>query len=122
MRRLLFSVTKKDFDIDTFRSGGHGGQNQNKIESGVRITHRDSGAVGECRETPDQHKNKKTAFRRLVETSKFKAWHRIRCSELLAGKTLEQLVDEDMDPQNIKTEVQDEQGRWVPIDENSSPK
>jgi peptide chain release factor 2 len=39
-KRLLFSVTKNDCDWDTFRSGGKGGQNVNKVESGVRCTHR----------------------------------------------------------------------------------
>jgi peptide chain release factor 1 len=113
-RRLLFSITKKDFDVQTFRAGGHGGQNQNKVESGVRIIHRDSGAVGECRETPDQHKNKKTAFRRLVETSRFKAWHKIHCSELLGQKTVEEIVEEQMHPKNLRVEVKDAEGkRWV---------
>jgi peptide chain release factor 1 len=66
-RELLFSITKDDFDVQTFRCGGCGGQNRDKVESGVRIIHRESGAVGECRETRDQHKNKKIAFKRLVE-------------------------------------------------------
>lgn len=37
---LLFSVTIKDCEVQTFRSGGKGGQNVNKVESGVRIIHR----------------------------------------------------------------------------------
>ena len=49
-RELLFSVTKKDLRIDTFRAGGKGGQNQNKRNTGVRVTHPDSGAVGEARD------------------------------------------------------------------------
>lgn len=50
MKELLFSLTKKDFRIETFRSGGKGGQHQNKTDSGVRIVHLESGAVGESRE------------------------------------------------------------------------
>ena len=50
MKELLFSITKDDFRVDTFRSGGKGGQNQNKVESGVRIVHVASGAIGESRE------------------------------------------------------------------------
>ena len=46
-KRLLFSVTKNDFDIQTFRSGGKGGKNVNKVETGVRVIHRDSGATGQ---------------------------------------------------------------------------
>lgn len=37
MSKLIISYSRKDFRIDTFRSGGKGGQN--KVESGVRITH-----------------------------------------------------------------------------------
>jgi protein subunit release factor B len=68
-KMLLFSVTKKDLDVQTFRSGGKGGQNQNKVESGVRIIHRASGAVGESREYRDQPQNKKAAFQRMIKTS-----------------------------------------------------
>ena len=113
MKRLLFSVTKKDFDVQTFRSGGKGGQNQNKVESGVRIVHRDSGAVGESREERSQAQNKKIAFHRLVESKKFKAWHMIRCAELVGHKTVDEIVEERMDPKNLRIEARDEQGKWV---------
>jgi hypothetical protein len=73
-RKLAFSVTAKDLRIDTFRSGGKGGQNQNKVNSGVRITHEASGAVGESREERDQLQNKKRAFERMTETKEFKSW------------------------------------------------
>lgn len=43
MRQLIFSARRKDFRIDVFRSGGPGGQHQNKTSSGVRITHLHSG-------------------------------------------------------------------------------
>lgn len=82
-RQLLFSVTRDDFDIQTFASGGPGGQHQNKTQSGVRIIHRDSGAVGESREERSQHMNKATAFRRLVETPRFKSWHKLETARRL---------------------------------------
>lgn len=66
-RELLFSVTKKDFRIYTFRAGGKGGQKQNKTSSGVRFTHIESGAVGESREERSQHRNKEIAFKRCVD-------------------------------------------------------
>jgi protein subunit release factor B len=44
MRERILSVTLADCRVDTFRAGGKGGQNQNKRETGVRITHRASGA------------------------------------------------------------------------------
>lgn len=74
-RELLFSLTKKDFRIDTFRAGGKGGQHQNRTDSGVRITHIESGAVGESREERSQHMNKKKALERLIKSKKFQIWH-----------------------------------------------
>ena len=49
MRKHLFSITKKDFEVQTFRAGGKGGQHQNKTDSAVRIIHRESGAASEPR-------------------------------------------------------------------------
>ena len=65
-KELIFSASRKDFRVDTFRAGGKGGQHQNKTDSGVRITHIESGLSAECREGKSQHQNKATAFRRLV--------------------------------------------------------
>lgn len=64
-REKIFSFSKKDFKVATFRSGGPGGQNQNKRDTGVRITHIESGLAAECREERSQLQNKKTAFKRL---------------------------------------------------------
>ena len=123
-KELLFSVTKKDFRIDTFRAGGKGGQNQNKTESGVRITHIESGAVGEARDSREQHKNKENAFKRCIESSKFKNWHRIKTAFMLQGirdsaKELERRVNEQMNPKNLKEEVLDESEKWIPADPNN---
>ena len=102
---LLFSITRKDFRVDTFRSGGKGGQHQNKTESGVRITHIDSGAVGESREERSQLQNKKNAFRRCIESKRFKTWHKIRTSEALLNlQSIDKAVDEMMKESNIKIE------------------
>jgi len=64
---IIFKATKKDFRIDTFRSGGPGGQNQNKVNSGVRITHIPTGISAESREERDQLENKKRAFLKLAD-------------------------------------------------------
>lgn len=74
MRQKIISLTKKNFRIDTFRSGGPGGQNQNKRSTGVRIVHQASGAVGESREHRTQLENKKAAFKRLTEHPKMHVW------------------------------------------------
>jgi protein subunit release factor B len=106
-RELLFSITKKDFKIDTFRSGGKGGQNQNKVESGVRITHIESGAVGESRSFRDQPQNKKEALRRLIKTPTFQAWHKRKCAELMMDdkhKEILKEVERSMREENLKIE------------------
>jgi protein subunit release factor B len=112
-KELLFSVTRKDFTIQTFTSGGPGGQHQNRVETGVRIVHKDSGAVGESREGKSQHANKKAAFKRLAESDKFQKWIKLKASELSLGKTVDQQVDEWMDPSNMVFEVKDEKGKWI---------
>jgi hypothetical protein len=114
-RKLLFSITKDDFEIQTFCSGGKGGQNQNKVFTGVRIIHRDSGAVGESREERSQLQNKKLAFRKLVDHPKFKFWHTKVVQEIFHGKTIDEMVDELMDENNIRTEIKQD-GKWATVD------
>jgi protein subunit release factor B len=121
-REHLFSVTKKDLDVQTFRSGGPGGQKQNKVETGVRIVHKDSGAVGESREERSQAQNKKIAFRRLVESSKFKIWLNRRAYAIMKSKTIDQIVDEQMQPEYIKMEVVGEDGKWIESQQNYTQK
>jgi protein subunit release factor B len=111
-KKLLFSLTKKDFRIDTFRSGGSGGQHQNTTDSGVRITHIESGAVGECRNYREQHRNKSEAFKRLVNSEKFKKWHRIKTAYAMQGimdfeREIERQVDASMKEENLKVEYYD---------------
>ena len=60
-RELVMSVTLADCRVDTFRPSGHGGQGMQKRDSGVRITHPPSGAVGQSTESREQLKNKKIA-------------------------------------------------------------
>lgn len=109
---LLFSVTKKDFERQVFFAGGNGGQNQNKNATGVRLIHKDSGARGEARDSKSQVENEKAAFRRLLETKEWKSWHRLMMFELTSKKTIDQIVDEQMDPKHLVVEVKQE-GRWV---------
>lgn len=111
-KKLLFSVIKSDFDVQTFCSGGPGGQHQNKTASGVRIVHRASGAIGESREHRSQYQNKKAALQRLAASKKFKVWQSQKVHEILSGKTIEQRVEESMIPKNLKIEGKDEQGNW----------
>ena len=105
MRELLFSVTKKDFDIQFTRGSGNGGQNRNKVETACRITHRDSGAVGYSETHRTQLQNKKTAFERLINSDKFKRWHKLEVAKRLGNVvSVEEKVEEMMHPDNIKVE------------------
>lgn len=107
-KKLLFSLTKKDFEIEFFRGSGAGGQKKNKTSSACRIKHKESGASGECQEFREQHKNKETAFKRMIESKEFKIWHKLKTSAMLLGfQDIEKKIDEDMKTENIKVEYYD---------------
>ena len=115
-REKAFSVTLGDCRVDTFRSGGKGGQHQNKTESGARITHPPSGAVGESREERSQLQNKRTAFKRMVDSPKFRWWVRERLREIETGKTIEERVQAELDaPGAVRVEYRNE-GGWYDVE------
>lgn len=104
-RRLLFSITKKDFRVEYLRCSGHGGQNVNKRETGVRITHPESGAVGYSCDERQRGQNQRLAFRRLVESPRFQSWHKRKVACMLVDQAeLERKVDEWMREKNLQIE------------------
>src|SRR5438067_12628163 len=57
---------ERDCDLEFFIASGPGGQNRNKVETGVRLTHRPSGLSVTATERRSQHANREAAFERVA--------------------------------------------------------
>jgi peptide chain release factor 1 len=112
MKELLFSVTKKDFEITYFSGTGKGGQHRNKHQNCVRIKHIATGLIGIGQTERSLEQNKKQAFLNLTSNKKFKTWLKIEASKAMLSKEeklkreieLEDLVEDMMKEKNLKIE------------------
>jgi peptide chain release factor 2 len=77
---IQIDIRPEDLKRDTFRSGGPGGQHQNKTESGVRYTHLPSGIAAESRTERSQHKNDANALA-LLKAKLYKVEQEKRTAE-----------------------------------------
>ena len=77
-------INPADLQIDTYRSGGAGGQHVNKTESAIRITHLPTDTVVECQDERSQHKNKDRAMKIL--RSKILEAEREKQHDAIAGE------------------------------------
>lgn len=116
MKEKLFSITVEDCDWKPLKGSGAGGQKRNKTESGMRCTHRASGATAECEEHREQSRNKQLAFKKMSETEVFKKWLDLeikRKSGELA--IIEQEVEKELRKVNIEVQVE---GKWTKVKES----
>lgn len=106
MKELLFSITKKDFEIKFFSGTGAGGQHRNKHQNCVRMKHLESGVSATGQSSRSREANLKEAFLGITGNKEFKSWLKREASmRLYEGISIKEKVKRMMAPENLKIEV-----------------
>lgn len=109
MKELLFSITKKDFEIPYFSGTGPGGQHRNHHMNCVRMRHLESGASATAQDERSREQNLQNAFKRIIATPEFKVWLNRRIYDTTVDmeaqqREIERAVDRAMAEENLKVE------------------
>jgi len=83
-----FHINEADLKIDTFHASGHGGQNVQKVETAVRITHLPTGIVVSCQTERSQFQNKEKALA-ILRARVFEAEEKKRLATLASNRKLQ---------------------------------
>lgn len=116
VKHFMFSVTAKDCEWQYFSVGGHGGAGKDTSNTGVRVVHPPSGAVGTARDERSQVHNRRLAFRRMAESDQFKAWvKRAVAAGMRGDDNVWERVEAQMVDGNLLIEGYTENGIWEKI-------
>lgn len=118
-KKLLFSITKKDFEIQYFSGTGAGGQHRNKHQNCVRLRHIESGTTTTGQNNRERLTNVRDAFKSMIEHPKFKFWYNQKIMEFSTGKNIDQHVTEMMKDKNLKIEIKNNNGKWSPWEDET---
>ena len=98
LSKINIEIRPEDIKMDFFRSGGHGGQNVNKVSTAVRLTHTPTGVVVECQEERSQFKNREKAMQilnsriyQLMQDQQVKHVSEIRSEQVGTGERNEKI-------------------------------
>ena len=114
-KELLFSVTKKDLEINYFSGSGAGGQHRNKHQNCVRMYHKESGVRSTGQSSKERISNLKEAFRNLTKNPKFKIWLNQKAYEVSNKINIKKEVEKAMSSENLLVEGKNEEGKWEKI-------
>jgi hypothetical protein len=89
-RTKWFSITKDDCRWIAKRGSGNGGQKKQKTSSAIQCFHDPSGAMGESEDARDQILNRRTAFKRMVESPEFQSWLKLKIDAGLGKVEIEE--------------------------------